>query len=151
MALSQYDLAKALRCTAMDDEGFQCLLRPSHDVAHRWNRCETSDFRGHRCALPLQHTGGHEPPWYDRPTDQGQTRTLHYGGSLPETEAVSDTTTRIANRYGWARQSQAFRPGFFWRSRPLSRWLSAIEEPQGRLTVVFEYKPPAATAETKSE
>lgn len=142
MALSQFDLARILRCPATNEEGFSCLHPPSHNGEHRWDRCETSNSEGHRCMLPFRHPGSHELLWYDHPAAQGQTHTLNYGGSLRETEALAATVTRIAARYGWVRQSQTLRPGLFWRWPPLTARLSRAMEPQGRLTVVFEFRPP---------
>jgi hypothetical protein len=94
--------------------------------------------------LPFRHPGSHELLWYDHRAAPGQTHTLNYGGSPRETEALADTATRIAARYGWVRQSQTFRPELFWRWPSLTDWLSRIMEPQGRLTVVFELRPPAS-------
>jgi hypothetical protein len=144
MAPSQFTLASMFRCQALDEEGFSCVLRPSHASRHRWNRCDSKDPDGHRCTLPFDHTGGHELPWYDSPAGPGQTHTIRYSGSAPDTEALVDATTRMTSRYGWVRRSQAFRLGFLWRSHPVDDWLSRIAEPQGRRTVVFEYRPPDA-------
>ena len=151
MAFSQFDLSKVVRCSATNDEGYSCRLSPSHGGEHRWDRCEAGGADGHRCMLPIRHAGDHQLSWYDRPAAPGQTHTLHYGGSQRQTETLADRATRIAERYGWVRLSQAFRPGLLWRVRPVSGWLSGIAEPQGGLTVVFEYTPPQAVRDPKSE
>jgi hypothetical protein len=95
--------------------------------------------------LSLRHSGSHQLLWYDRRETPGQTHTLSYVGSRPETEALADTATRIAARYGWVRRSQTFRPGLFWRWPPLTAGLSRAMRPRGRLTVVFEFRPPDGT------
>jgi hypothetical protein len=95
--------------------------------------------------LTLRHPGSHELLWYDREAAPGQTHMLDYGGSPRQTEALADTATRIAARYGWVRRSQTFRPALFWRWPPLTAWLSRAMEPQGSLTVVFEFQPPEGT------
>ena len=145
MTLSQFDLGKLLRCSATDEEGFSCVHPPSHDGEHHWDRCGTTDVEGHRCMLPPRHPGGHELLWYDHAAVPGQTHMLRYGGSPPETEALADTATRIAARHGWVRQSQTFRPGLLWRWPPLSDRLSGIAKLNGRLTVVFEFRPAEST------
>jgi hypothetical protein len=147
MAFSQFDFAKMLRCSATDDAGFSCVLAPSHDGPHRWNRCEAIDAEGHRCMLQPRHSGPHQMPWYDSPAVPGQTHSLSYDGSLKRTEALSRTMTEIVGRYGWVRRSQEFKPGLLWRSHPLSDWMAGVSKPQGRLTIVFEYRP----AEGKSD
>jgi hypothetical protein len=91
--------------------------------------------------LSFRHPGSHELLWYERRAAPAQTHTLNYGGSPRETEALADTAIRIAARYGWVRRSQTFRPGLFWRWPPLSDRLSRVTEPQGRLTVMLEFRP----------
>jgi hypothetical protein len=141
MALSQFDLAKMLRCPATDEAGYSCLLGPSHDGGHQWNRCQTIDAEGHHCMRQFRHSGAHEMPWYDSPAVPGRTQTLKYSGTMQQAEALSDAATRLVTAYGWVRVSQSFRLGLFWRSPAVATWLSFIGKPQGRLTVIFEYRP----------
>jgi hypothetical protein len=145
MAFSQFDLARMLRCSEADDEGFSCMRRPSHGGEHRSDRCEMRDAGGHRCMLNLRHPGTHRLPWYDRPVAPGETHTIAYGGTEGETGAFADKAAEIAARYGWVRTSRTFRPGLFWRWPPSSGWLSGMTAPHGRLTVVFEFRPPEGT------
>ncbi|HEX7491069.1 MAG TPA: hypothetical protein VF337_05145 [Candidatus Limnocylindrales bacterium] len=151
MTFSQFDLSKALRCSTTDAAGYSCVLAPSHSGGHRWNRCEWTDSEGHRCMLQPRHAGGHEMPWYDSPATPGQTHTLSYDGSIQGTEVLASTMTEIAGRHGWVRLSQTFRPGLLWRSPALAAWLSSVTKPQGRLTIVFEYRPPDGADRPKSE
>ena len=129
-----------LRCSATNEEGFACLRSPSHEGGHHWDRCETTDSDGHRCTLRLRHAGNHELPWYDRLAAPGEVHTIHYGGTERETGAIADRAARMAAGYGWVRESQTFRPGLLWRWPPLRGWLTGAT--QGRLTVVFEFRPP---------
>jgi hypothetical protein len=139
MAFSQFDLSTLLRCPAVDEEGYRCARRPSHDGPHRWDRCEEVDREGHRCWLPLNHPGDHELPWYDRPATPGDVHTIRYGGTEREVGAIADAATRVAGRYGWALRSRSFTPAPAWRTA-LPRLLGAVA-PSGRMTVVFEYRP----------
>ena len=145
MAFSQFDLTKMLRCSAMNEEAYTCLRPPSHEGSHRWDRCETKDSGGHRCMLSLSHGGTHQLVWYDRPAAPGETHTINYGGTERDTVALADRAARIAASYGWVRQSYVFRPGLFWRWPTVSGWLSGLTSPHGRLTVLFELRPPGGT------
>jgi hypothetical protein len=139
VAYSQFDLSNMLRCPATDDEGYRCGLRPNHDGPHRWDRCPATDPEGHRCWLPPNHPGGHELPWYDRPARPGETHTISYGGTDRETNALAQTTSGVADRYGWVLRSRSFTPAPAWRT-VLSRWLGGPDSPSGRLSLVFEYR-----------
>ena len=145
MAFTQFDVARMLRCPATDDEGFSCQRPPSHESEHRWDRCEIRTSDGHRCMLNLKHPGTHRLPWYDRQVAPGETHTIKYSGTEREIGPLAEKAARIAARYGWVRTSSTFRPGLFWRWRPASGLLSGITAPHGRLTVVFEFRPPDVT------
>jgi hypothetical protein len=145
MALSNFDLTKLLRCSAMNEEAYTCLRPPSHEGSHRWDRCETTNSDGHRCMLSLSHGGSHQLVWYDRPAAPGEMHTINYGGTERDTVALADRAARIAASYGWVRQSYTFRPGLFWRSPTLAGWLSGLTAPHGRLAVLFEFRPPGDT------
>jgi hypothetical protein len=136
VAFSQFDLTNMLRCQATDGEGYRCMLRPSHDGRHRWDRCEATDADGHRCWLPMRHPGDHELPWYDRPARSGELHAIRYGG----TEIME-----VAGRYGWVLHSLSFTPGPAWRTA-LSRWLGGPTSPTGHLSLVFEYRGSEADA-----
>ena len=145
MAFPQFDLAKMLRCSAMNEEAYTCLRPPSHEGLHRWDRCETKDSDGHRCMLSLSHGGTHQLVWYDRRATPGETHAVNYGGTETDTVTLADKAARIAARYGWVRRSYVFTPGLFWRWPTVSGWLSGLTAPHGRLTVLFEFRPPGDT------
>jgi hypothetical protein len=140
MAFTQFDLADFVRCTATDDEGYRCILRPSHDGPHRWDRCQARDAGGHRCMLPPGHPGDHEPPWYDRDATPGELHRITYGGAQNEVTVLAHKAERIAARYGWTARSRTFTTSFLWRLAPI-RWLAPGASPSGRLTVVYEFRP----------
>jgi hypothetical protein len=137
MALSQFELRRVIRCPAVDEEGFSCLLAPSHEGVHKWNRCETTDREGHRCMFSLKHSGSHEPPWYDRAATSSKVHVINYSGTEGEMSALADLAEPVAARYGWVAQSRSFRSGLPWRLA-LLRPLASKFTTNGRLTVVFE-------------
>lgn len=140
MVLSQFELGRMMRCQATDEEGFSCLLSPSHEGEHRWDRCGKPDPDGHRCMLPLKHPGRHEGPWYDGASTPGSRHTINYGGTARATGKLADRAALIAARYGWVERSRSFTPGLPWRTailRPVFGKFTA----RGRLTLVFECRP----------
>ncbi len=148
--LSQFDLGNALRCPAVDDEGYRCGKPPSHDGGHVWSRCGFRDADGHHCSLPPRHAGGHEPPWYDRPARESDSHTIRYDGSGPATMALADRAAAIAARHGWIEASRAFKPGPRWPWLALMPLLGLSDKPSGRLTVVFAYRPEPTAGKRRS-
>ena len=141
MALDRFNLVDWVRCPAADEEGFRCVLRPSHDGGHVWGRCEDVDAEGHRCILPPLHPGKHWLAWFDRPAAPGETHRFGYAGTRSATDRRADADEHIFSAHGWVPVSRTFRPRFAWRWPPLAGWLSWLALPRGELTVVYEFRP----------
>jgi hypothetical protein len=145
MAFTQFDLSNLVRCQVTNDEGFRCILPPSHRGPHHWDRCEARDAGGHRCMLPPRHPGDHEAPWYDRDAVPGETHEISYGGTEAETGGLADRAERIAAGYGWTARSRTFAASRIWRLG-LVRRLMPNASPSGRLTVVYVFRPDDVSA-----
>jgi len=147
MTRSQFDLTGWLNCPETDDEGFRCTLAPSHRGDHVWLRCDWTDTAGARCMLPPRHPGGHHVFWYEEMAQPGDRYTIHYGGTQFMTERLAEKATKLFGRHGWAETAREFRVAPAWRVAPLAAFFSLFGEPQGTLTIAYEYRPSAPDAD----
>ncbi len=142
----QFETSNWLRCAATDDDGFRCLMPPSHGGDHRWARCEWQDARGARCMLPPRHPGRHVLFWYDEPASPGDVHTVRFGGTRSGAAAFAQRASSVYARHGWVEKSRQFEPGLLSRLVAATPLVEHLDEPRGNVVVVFEYRPDGADA-----
>jgi hypothetical protein len=137
----QFNLSTFVRCSAVDGEGFQCMLRPNHDGPHVWGRCEYLDAAGFRCFLPPRHPGRHDFAWFDRETEAGARHTVRYSGTEEGCRRQSTKDEQIFRAHGWAPVSSEFKVSAAWRSPLLQPVLAVVigTAPRGTLEIVYEF------------
>lgn len=145
------EMKDVFNCSATDEEGFRCALRPNHSGPHRWGRCQYVDAGGHRCFLPPRHPGDHSMPWFDQATPVGARHVVRYQGTEDECRARAAEEARIFRAHGWAPLEPGFKLGLPWRWRPIAALMNALLAPRGQLDVAYEYRPSEEDGEPSDE
>jgi len=137
----RFDLKDVFACSALDEEGFRCVLRPNHAGPHAFGRCDYTSASGHRCFLPPGHPGDHAMPWYDTDSRPGDRHTMDYEGVEDDCRQRAADDTSVFRAHGWVAVESDFRPWWAWRFGPTAGLAKALTAPRGRLGVVYEYRP----------